>query len=55
MKKAIQIPLMVLILLQMSSCSVIEGIFKAGFWSGIIIVIIVVALVIWILTKLFRR
>ncbi|WP_163871393.1 hypothetical protein [Parapedobacter sp. SGR-10] len=55
MKKAIQIPLMALILLQMTGCSVIEGIFKAGFWSGIIIVVIVVALVIWILTKLLGR
>ncbi len=55
MKTSIQIPIMALILLQMTSCSVIEGIFKAGFWSGIIIVVIVVALVIWILTKLLGR
>ncbi|SJN20146.1 hypothetical protein FM120_01830 [Sphingobacterium faecium PCAi_F2.5] len=31
----------------------IEGIFKAGVWSGIIIVVVVVALVIWLLAKLF--
>ncbi len=53
MKKAIQWPLMALVLLQMTGCSVIQGIFKAGFWSGIIMVIVVVAIVIWILVKLF--
>ena len=51
--KAIQRVLMVLVLLQLSSCAVIEGIFKAGFWSGIIMVVIVVALVIWLFVKMF--
>lgn len=36
----------------LSSCQVIEGIFKAGVWSGIIMVVTVVALVIWIIAKL---
>jgi hypothetical protein len=31
----------------------VEGIFKAGVWTGIIVVVIVVALVIWILAKIF--
>ena len=44
---------MAMILLQMTSCAVIEGIFKAGVWSGIIMVVIVVAVVLWILVKLF--
>ena len=34
-----------------SSCEVIGGIFKAGMWSGIIIVVIVVALIIWLISK----
>ncbi|GEM_PF-119191 len=36
-----------------SSCSLIEGIFKAGMWWGIILVIGAVVLVIWLISKLF--
>src|SRR5690606_12183044 len=36
-----------------SSCSLIEGIFKAGMWWGIILVIGAVILVIWLISKLF--
>lgn len=35
----------------LSSCEVIEGIFKAGMWSGIIIVVIVISLIIWLISK----
>ena len=35
----------------MSSCEVIGGIFKAGVWSGIIVVVIVVALIIWLISR----
>jgi len=35
----------------LSSCEVIGGIFKAGIWSGIIIVVIVIALIIWLISK----
>lgn len=34
-----------------SSCSVIGGIFKAGIWTGIIIVAVVVLIIIWIISK----
>ncbi|UIR55493.1 hypothetical protein LZQ00_14620 [Sphingobacterium sp. SRCM116780] len=53
MKKTFPFTLIVLTCLSLSSCSVIEGIFKAGVWSGILIVVVVVALVIWLLAKLF--
>jgi hypothetical protein len=36
-----------------TSCSVIEGIFKAGVWTGILIVVVTVALVLWLISKLF--
>lgn len=39
----------------LSSCEVIGGIFKAGIWTGIIIVAIIVAVVIYISTKLFSK
>ncbi|WP_197053566.1 MULTISPECIES: hypothetical protein [Sphingobacterium] len=38
--------------LLLSSCEVIGGIFKAGVWTGIIMVVAVIALLIWIFVKL---
>lgn len=34
-----------------SSCSVVGGIFKAGIWTGIIIVAIIVGIIIYIIGK----
>jgi hypothetical protein len=34
-----------------SSCSAIAGIFKAGMWVGVIVVIVIVALVLWLIGK----
>jgi hypothetical protein len=36
----------------LSSCELIGGIFKAGVWSGVIMVSLVIALVIFIISKL---
>jgi uncharacterized membrane protein YkvI len=40
---------MVLLMLSMSAagCDVVEGIFKAGVWVGVIVVILIVALIGW--------
>jgi len=53
MKKIFPIALIAFLCTTLSSCELVEGIFKAGVWSGIIIVVIVVALLIWILSKVF--
>ncbi|QIL42623.1 hypothetical protein G7074_12835 [Pedobacter sp. HDW13] len=53
MKKIFPIALIALLCTTLSSCELVEGIFKAGVWSGIIIVVVVVALLIWILSKVF--
>ena len=39
----------------LSSCELIGGIFKAGVWTGTIIVVLILALVIFIIAKLSRR
>ena len=46
--------LVVLLALALPStgCALVEGVFKAGFWVGAILVLIVVALVVWILRKM---
>lgn len=43
----------ILLTLFMTSCEVIGDIFQAGAYTGIIGVIIVVAVIIWIVSKLF--
>lgn len=35
------------------SCELVEGIFKAGMWTGIIVVVLVLALIIWVISKVF--
>jgi len=35
----------------LSSCEVIGGIFKAGFWTAIILIVIVVALILWLVNR----
>ena len=37
-------------LLCLSSCSAIEGIFKAGVWVGVIAVVVVILVIIWIIS-----
>ncbi len=53
MKKFIPLSLIMLLATTLSSCEIIGGIFKAGMWSGIIIVVIVLSLIIWLASKLF--
>jgi TRAP-type mannitol/chloroaromatic compound transport system permease large subunit len=40
--------------LSMSSCRVVGDIFKAGVWTGFFLIVVVIALVIWLITR-FRR
>jgi len=51
--KKLTLAILLLSFLCMSSCSAIEGIFKAGAVAGIIAVVIVIAIIIWIVS-LFR-
>ncbi len=39
----------------LSSCELVGDIFKAGAYTGIIIVIIIIALIIWLLSKFRGR
>lgn len=45
---------LVLITISFSSCEVIGGIFKAGMWTGLILVAIVVIVIIWIIGRMRR-
>ena len=39
----------------LSSCSVVTGIFKGGMYFGIVLVIIVIAIIIWLISRIGRR
>jgi len=51
--KKLQLFSVLALLLSLSSCQIIGGIFKAGVWAGILLVVVVVGLVIFILAKIF--
>ncbi len=52
--KKLYFPFVIALLLCLSGCSVIAGIFKAGAVVGIISVIVVIALILWI-ASMFRK
>lgn len=53
MKKLYFPAVLAIMMLMLSSCSVVEGIFKAGVWVGVIAVIVVIGLIIWLISKIF--
>ncbi|WP_316835831.1 hypothetical protein [Pedobacter nutrimenti] len=53
LKKYLPLGIVALLVTTLSSCSVIEGIFKTGVWTGVIIVVIILALIIWVISKVF--
>jgi len=52
-KKYSPLAFIALLMTTLTSCSLVEGIFKAGVWSGIIVVVVVLALIIWVISKIF--
>lgn len=51
--KKISIAYILLLLSTLSSCQLIGDIFKAGVWAGVLMVVGIVALVIFLLSKMF--
>ncbi len=47
--------LIIISIITFSSCDVLQGIFEIGMWSGIIMVLIVIALIIFIVTRFKGR
>ena len=43
------------LMLTLESCQAITGIFKAGVWVGIVIVVVVVALILWLIGKAGKK
>jgi hypothetical protein len=36
----------------LSSCEIVGGIFKAGFWTAIILIVLVIILILWLIRKM---
>jgi len=50
MKKLLTLLLIVTVLF-LNSCAVVGGIFKAGVWVGILIVVFIIGIIIWLVTR----
>lgn len=44
-----------MIIFLLSSCSTIEGIFEAGMWTGVLVVVGIIALIVFIIFRFFRK
>jgi hypothetical protein len=53
--KIIRVLLLLTVVLSVTGCSVIEGIFKVGMGVGIFIVIAILAIILFIVSKLFGK
>lgn len=51
MKTNVVIATLLALSITLSSCEAIAGIFKAGIWVGVILVVGIIALVLWLLGK----
>lgn len=47
-----QLVLFLLMLVTFTGCDIVVGIFEAGVWVGVIIVVLIIALVIWLIKKM---
>lgn len=54
MQKYSLLSLFVMMSVVFSSCQVVGDIFKAGVWAGILLVVVIVAVIIWIFSRIRR-
>lgn len=53
--KFIKLVILSLSLLILNSCQAIAGIFKAGIWTGIIGIIIIIIIIFWLISKMKKN
>lgn len=51
MKHTLLISTAIMLLLTLSGCEIIGGIFKAGVWSGVLLVVGIIALIIYLISR----
>jgi hypothetical protein len=50
----VNLAILTLLVLTFSSCELIGDIFKAGVWTGLLLVAAVIALVIWLISRFMK-
>lgn len=51
MKKILSLFYLVLMMFLLDGCEVVGGIFKAGVWVGVILVLLVIGIIVWLVTR----
>lgn len=54
LKKTISLFVLLVVTQLFTGCELVEGIFKAGVWVGVLIVVAIIALVIWIISRITK-
>jgi hypothetical protein len=49
--KSIYPLLLIFLMFLLNSCAVVGGIFKAGVWVGVLIVVFIIGIIIWLVTR----
>lgn len=48
LRRLVRLLLLSAIVLALAACSAVAGIFKAGMWTGVLVIVVVVALIVWL-------
>jgi hypothetical protein len=54
-KYFLNISALILLAVSLSSCEAIGGIFKAGVWSGILLIVLAIGIILFIATRFTKR
>ncbi|HEX7844807.1 MAG TPA: hypothetical protein VF476_03340 [Chitinophagaceae bacterium] len=55
MTKIYSILALFILAVSLQGCAVVEGIFKVGVWFGILIVVVIVGLILWLVSKAGKK
>ncbi|HEV7349710.1 hypothetical protein [Telluribacter sp.] len=55
MKNVLNFLFLLFFSLSLTSCEIIGGIFEAGMWVGLVLVVLVIGVIIWIFRAIFGR
>jgi hypothetical protein len=47
-RRLVRLLLLTAIVLALAACSAVAGIFKAGMWTGVLAIVVVIALIVWL-------
>ena len=48
LRRLVRLLLLTAIVMALAACSAVAGIFKAGMWTGVLVIVIVILLIVWL-------